>query len=74
MSNEMYPPGTGPRDEGNTLPRLPGVGRKVPSFNKVERYRTSRARVMAFPGIGHAPALMADDQIAAIESWLSEQT
>jgi hypothetical protein len=29
---------------------------------------------MEFPGIGHAPALMADDQIAAIESWLAERT
>jgi pimeloyl-ACP methyl ester carboxylesterase len=36
--------------------------------------RGPRARVVAFPGIGHAPALMADDQIAAIESWLAEQT
>jgi pimeloyl-ACP methyl ester carboxylesterase len=36
--------------------------------------RGPRARVMEFAGIGHAPALMADDQIAAIESWLAEQT
>ena len=36
--------------------------------------RGPRARVMEFPGIGHAPALMAEDQIAVIESWLAEQT
>ena len=36
--------------------------------------RGPRARVVEFAGIGHAPALMADDQIAAIESWLAEQT
>jgi len=36
--------------------------------------RGPRARVVAFAGIGHAPALMADDQIAAIEGWLAEQT
>jgi hypothetical protein len=29
---------------------------------------------MEFACIGHAPALMADDQIAAIEGWLAEQT
>jgi pimeloyl-ACP methyl ester carboxylesterase len=36
--------------------------------------RGPRARVVEFAGIGHAPALMAGDQIAAIESWLAEQT
>jgi pimeloyl-ACP methyl ester carboxylesterase len=36
--------------------------------------RGPRARIVEFPGIGHAPALMAEDQIAAIESWLAEQT
>jgi pimeloyl-ACP methyl ester carboxylesterase len=36
--------------------------------------RGPRARVVEFAGIGHAPALMADDQISAIESWLAEQT
>jgi pimeloyl-ACP methyl ester carboxylesterase len=33
-----------------------------------------RARVVEFTGIGHAPALMADDQISGIEGWLAEQT
>jgi pimeloyl-ACP methyl ester carboxylesterase len=36
--------------------------------------RGPRARVVEFAGIGHAPALMAEDQIAAIEGWLAEQT
>jgi pimeloyl-ACP methyl ester carboxylesterase len=28
--------------------------------------------VVTFPGIGHAPALMADDQIALVRDWLSD--
>jgi pimeloyl-ACP methyl ester carboxylesterase len=35
--------------------------------------RGPRARVMEWPSIGHAPALMAEDQIALIESWLAKQ-
>jgi len=35
--------------------------------------RGPRARIVELPGIGHAPALMAEDQIALIESWLAEQ-
>ncbi len=35
--------------------------------------RGPRARLVELPGIGHAPALMAEDQIALIESWLAEQ-
>jgi pimeloyl-ACP methyl ester carboxylesterase len=35
--------------------------------------RGPRARIVEFSGIGHAPALMAEDQIAAIESWLAAQ-
>lgn len=35
--------------------------------------RGPRARIVEFSGIGHAPALMAEDQIAAIESWLAQQ-
>jgi pimeloyl-ACP methyl ester carboxylesterase len=35
--------------------------------------RGPRARVMELAGIGHAPALMAADQIGLIESWLAEQ-
>jgi pimeloyl-ACP methyl ester carboxylesterase len=35
--------------------------------------RGPRAKLVEFPGIGHAPALMAEDQIAAIESWLAAQ-
>ena len=31
-----------------------------------------RARVRTLPGIGHAPALMADDQIDIVRDWLSE--
>jgi pimeloyl-ACP methyl ester carboxylesterase len=33
--------------------------------------RGPRARLVEFPGIGHAPALMAADQIAAIEDFLA---
>jgi pimeloyl-ACP methyl ester carboxylesterase len=32
--------------------------------------RGPRARLLEFPGIGHAPALMAEDQIAAIRDFL----
>jgi pimeloyl-ACP methyl ester carboxylesterase len=32
--------------------------------------RGPKATCIEFPGIGHAPALFADDQIAAIEAWL----
>jgi len=35
--------------------------------------RGPRARLAELSGIGHAPALMAEDQIAMIESWLAEQ-
>lgn len=35
--------------------------------------RGPKARLAEFAGIGHAPALMADDQIATIESWLAAQ-
>jgi len=35
--------------------------------------RGPRARVMEFAGIGHAPALMAADQIGLIEDWLRHQ-
>jgi pimeloyl-ACP methyl ester carboxylesterase len=35
--------------------------------------RGPRARIVEFAGIGHAPALMAEDQMAMIESWLAEQ-
>jgi pimeloyl-ACP methyl ester carboxylesterase len=35
--------------------------------------RGPRARIVEFAGIGHAPALMAEDQIATIESWLAAQ-
>jgi pimeloyl-ACP methyl ester carboxylesterase len=33
--------------------------------------RGPRARVVTFPGVGHAPALMADDQIEIIAGWLA---
>ena len=36
--------------------------------------RGPRARIVELPGIGHAPALMAEDQIVMIESWLAERT
>jgi hypothetical protein len=29
-----------------------------------------RAEVATFAGVGHAPALMAEDQIAAVAHWL----
>ncbi len=35
--------------------------------------RGPRARLKELAGIGHAPALMAEDQIALIEGWLSDQ-
>jgi pimeloyl-ACP methyl ester carboxylesterase len=34
--------------------------------------RGPKARLVEFPGIGHAPALMAADQIAAVEAFLGE--
>ncbi|MDB5409013.1 MAG: alpha/beta hydrolase, partial [Rhodospirillales bacterium] len=34
--------------------------------------RGPKARLVEFPGIGHAPALMAPDQIAAIDAFLGE--
>ena len=33
--------------------------------------RGPRARVVTFPGVGHAPALMADDQIEIVAGWLA---
>jgi pimeloyl-ACP methyl ester carboxylesterase len=33
--------------------------------------RGPRAQLIEFPGLGHAPALMADDQIAAIRDFLA---
>jgi hypothetical protein len=33
--------------------------------------RGPQAQIIEFAGIGHAPALMADDQIAAIRDFLS---
>ena len=30
-----------------------------------------KAKLVTFPGIGHAPALMAEDQIATIVNWLT---
>ena len=33
--------------------------------------RGPRARVVTFPGVGHAPALMADDQIEIVAKWLA---
>jgi pimeloyl-ACP methyl ester carboxylesterase len=36
--------------------------------------RGPHARIVEFAGIGHAPALMAEDQIAVIEGWLAEQS
>jgi pimeloyl-ACP methyl ester carboxylesterase len=33
--------------------------------------RGPRARVVTFPGIGHAPALMAKDQIELVAAWLA---
>jgi pimeloyl-ACP methyl ester carboxylesterase len=35
--------------------------------------RGPRAQTVEFAGIGHAPALMAEDQMAQIESWLAAQ-
>lgn len=32
--------------------------------------RGPKAKLIEFPGIGHAPALMADDQIAVVRDWL----
>ncbi len=36
--------------------------------------RGPHARIVELPGIGHAPALMAADQIALIEGWLAERS
>lgn len=35
--------------------------------------RGPRARVVTFPGVGHAPALMAEDQIEVVAGWLSSR-
>ena len=32
--------------------------------------RGPKAKLVEFPGMGHAPALMADDQIAVVRDWL----
>ncbi len=32
--------------------------------------RGPKAKLIEFPGMGHAPALMADDQIAVVRNWL----
>jgi pimeloyl-ACP methyl ester carboxylesterase len=32
--------------------------------------RGPKARLVTFPGVGHAPSLMADDQIRAVADWL----
>jgi pimeloyl-ACP methyl ester carboxylesterase len=32
--------------------------------------RGPKAQLVEFPGMGHAPALMADDQIAIVRDWL----
>ena len=34
--------------------------------------RGPRARVVEFAGVGHAPTLIADDQVVAVESFLNE--
>jgi pimeloyl-ACP methyl ester carboxylesterase len=36
--------------------------------------RGPRARVVTFPGVGHAPALMADDQIEIVAEWLDHSS
>lgn len=36
--------------------------------------RGPRARIEEFAGVGHAPALMAEEQISVAEGWLAEQT
>ena len=33
--------------------------------------RGPRARVVTFPGVGHAPALMTEDQIEVVARWLA---
>ena len=42
----------------------------LPDTAKSMTERGPRAELTTFEGIGHAPALMAPDQIEAIESWL----
>ncbi|MCC8999759.1 MAG: alpha/beta hydrolase, partial [Candidatus Contendobacter sp.] len=32
--------------------------------------RGPKAQLIEFPNMGHAPALMADDQIAIVRDWL----
>ncbi|HEX7968648.1 MAG TPA: alpha/beta hydrolase, partial [Stellaceae bacterium] len=41
-----------------------------PSDAEAMTQRGPRAKLVEFPGIGHAPALMAEDQIAAIRDFL----
>jgi pimeloyl-ACP methyl ester carboxylesterase len=51
---------------------LRGAESPILSADTVERMRVSgpRAEVATFAGVGHAPALMAEDQIAAVAHWL----
>jgi pimeloyl-ACP methyl ester carboxylesterase len=35
--------------------------------------RGPRAKVVTFPGVGHAPALMTEEQIGVVEGWLASQ-
>ena len=52
-----------------------GQNSDVLSVDVASRMRETgpRARVVEFAGIGHAPTLIANDQIAAIEEFLSEK-
>jgi pimeloyl-ACP methyl ester carboxylesterase len=33
-----------------------------------------KAKLVTFEGVGHAPALMADDQVSVVVDWLADQT
>jgi hypothetical protein len=33
--------------------------------------RGPSSQLVEYPGIGHAPSLMAEDQIAAVQDWFS---
>jgi pimeloyl-ACP methyl ester carboxylesterase len=42
----------------------------TPEVAEEMRRRGPRAEVVTFPGIGHAPALMVEEQIAAVRGFL----
>ena len=51
-------------------PILPPIANKVEK--DVETYSQPKAKVVTIPNCGHAPSLMAREQIQSVEEWLGE--